>query len=240
MTVSASGIAGLARLLADTARADMAVSLLGGQALTAGELSRLGGLSPSAASPHLARLVEGNLLTVERQGRHRYYRLAGPAVAAALEAMLAATPSRPVTGLRTVARHARLRRARTCYDHLAGEIAVELFDRLVDHGLLRSGEGSLLEVTEAGRDGFAAMGVSFDSLAAGRRPLARSCLDWTERRHHLAGALGAALLQHLLASGTVAKTGDGRALRVAEEGADHLGRLFRPPPTRPAAVQSSP
>ena len=208
-------ISGVARLLAERPRADMAVALLGGRALSAGELARAAGLSASAASAHLARLESGGLLVAEAHGRHRIFHLADPAHAAVIEAMLAVAPRRPVESLSADRRSEHLRHARSCYDHLAGALGVALYDRLFGAGFLRDTGHARPEVTDAGARWFSALGVPVDDLAARRRPLTRACMDWTERRHHLAGALGAALLSHLLATGAVARRPGSRALAVA-------------------------
>jgi DNA-binding transcriptional ArsR family regulator len=218
-------IAVVASLFAERPRADMALALLGGQALTAGELARTAGLSPSAASPHLARLVEGDALAVERQGRHRYYRLADSAVADVLEAMLAVAPTRPVSTLRDDRRRSRLWAARTCYDHLAGALGVDLFDRLVDKGLLDA-DASTVVVTLAGTEFFDHLGIEVATLSRGRRAVARPCLDWTERRHHLAGALGAALFQLLVGNRSIEREPATRAVHVTEIGSVFLNEVF--------------
>jgi DNA-binding transcriptional ArsR family regulator len=188
-------LASVAALIGDPSRATMLMTLADGRALPAGELAAAAGLSLSGASAHLARLSQGGLIAVEREGRHRYYRLAGSQVAAALEALapLAITPGWPRARLPATE---ALRRGRTCYDHLAGELGVALADGLVGHGLLTSGEGKRLEVTAAGKRWFAdVLGIETARLRSGRHGIARRCLDWTERRHHVAGPLGAALLR---------------------------------------------
>jgi DNA-binding transcriptional ArsR family regulator len=228
----------VASLFAERARADMALALLGGEALTAGELARTAGLSPSAAGPHLARLVEGNALAVERQGRHRYYRLADSAVAEVLEAMLALAPTRPVSTLRDERRRSKLWAARTCYDHLAGALAVDLFDHLVDKGLLCA-DANTLVVPPAGTEFFADLGIEVAKLRRGRRPLARPCLDWTERRHHLAGALGAAVFELLVGNRSLERESATRAVHVTERGGTFLQEVFdvRPRPAHPITEQ---
>jgi DNA-binding transcriptional ArsR family regulator len=186
-------VASVAALIGDPSRTAMLTALADGRALPAGELAAAAGLSLSGASAQLARLTQGGLLTMEREGRHRYYRLAGPQVAAALEgpALLAVTPQR--ARARSPAAEA-LRRARTCYDHLAGELGVALAQALEERGLLMAGEGKGLDVTVAGEQWFAqVLGIETARLGPSRNGVARRCLDWTERRHHIAGPLGAAL-----------------------------------------------
>ena len=199
-------------------------ALADGRALPAGELATAAGLSLSGASAHLARLTQGGLLAMEREGRHRYYRLAGPQVAAALEGLapLATAPRRPRA--RSPAVDA-LRRARTCYDHLAGELGVALAQALENRGLVRAGEGKRLEVTVAGEPWFAqVLGIETARLASGGHGVARRCLDWTERRYHIAGPLGTALLHRLRELGWVTQAADGtRAVELSRRGRDSIG-----------------
>ena len=215
----------VAALFAERARADMALVLLDGRSLTASELARTAGLTAPAASPHLARLVEGGALTVQRQGRHRYYQLATPAIARVLEVMLTVAPSRPVSTLHDAQRRNALWAARTCYDHLAGALAVDLFDRLVEMGILVE-DTNLMAVSPAGVTFFNDLGLDLKQMGEGRRPVVRACLDWTERRHHLAGALGAALLDLLMKNGTIERRQTIRAVRVTEHGNKFLGEVF--------------
>lgn len=224
MSVDAD-ISVVAALFAERSRADMALSLLDGRALTASELARAAGLSPSAASPHLARLVEGGVLNVQRQGRHRYYQLATPAIARVLEILLTVAPARTVSSLSNVQRRNKLWAARTCYDHLAGALAVDLFDRLVQTGTLIE-DTNIVTVSPAGVTFFHGLGIDVEKLHLGRRPVARPCLDWTERRHHLAGALGAALLDLLMKNGTIERRQTTRAVRVTEHGSKFLDEVF--------------
>src|SRR5215467_44000 len=220
-------VASVAALIGDPSRAAMLGALVDGRALPAGELAAAAGLSLSGASPHLARLTEGGLLTMEREGRHRYYRLAGPQVAAALEglSLLAMTPSRPRA--RSPAAEA-LRRARTCYDHLAGELGVVLAQALEDRGLVTAGEGKRLEVTVAGGPWFSqVLGIETARLVPGRHGVARRCLDWTERLHHIAGPLGAALLHRFRELGWVTQAaGSARAVKLSRRGAIALARTL--------------
>jgi DNA-binding transcriptional ArsR family regulator len=217
-------IAGLARLLADDSRATMLQALIDRRARTAGELARLAKIAPSTASQHLGRLSDGGLLGVEAQGRHRYYRLADPRVAALLESMMALAPA-PVASRATKVGF-DLRFARTCYDHLAGTIATALYERMAADGTLRvTPEGITLNPAGARRlQG--ALGIDIATLRAGRRPLARACLDWTERRNHLAGALGAALLSGFRARDWLVPRNVPRALRLTTTGRRALASHF--------------
>ncbi len=211
----ATGITGVAGLLADSSRATMLLALMDRRARTAGELARLAEIAPSTASQHLARLIDGQLLAVEAQGRHRCYRLADPQVAALLENMMAFAPaSLPPQPLHV---EFDLRFARTCYDHLAGTVATALYDRLRADGTL-SVTSDGVTLTPAGDRRLRSLGIDTEALRIGQRPLARACLDWTERRDHLAGGLGAALLVCFRAHRWVAPRNAPRSLRVTAIG----------------------
>lgn len=210
-------IATIAALMGDPARANMLGALMAGRALTAGELAREAGVSAQTASGHLARLSEAGLLLVEAQGRHRYFRLSGPDVALVLEGLMGLAARTGRLRTRPGPRDPALRQARTCWDHMAGEWAVRLYEGLVADGRLAVAEDGV-SLTEAGRRFFRAEGVDVDALATGRRPLCRACLDWSERRPHLGGALGRALLDHALGRGWVRKAPEGRALAVTPPG----------------------
>jgi DNA-binding transcriptional ArsR family regulator len=212
----------IAGLLADRSRAAFCMALLDGRAWTAGELARHAGISPSTASEHLSLLVAGGLLAEERQGRHRYVRLADPATAAYSSSHSSSRPSPgpAPSSLRESGRMSAEARARTCYDHLAGHLGVAVTDAILNHGLVADDAG--LVVTEAGRVWLADLDIDLLALR-GSRPMVRSCLDWTERRTHLAGALGAALCKLAFDRRWVERIGSGRALKVTPEG----GRAFR-------------
>lgn len=220
---SPSSLAKLAALLADETRAAMCLALLDGRAWTAGELARHAGVARSTATEHLHRLTAGGLLAEQRQGRHRYVRLADASVAALLEDMssrLAPDVRRP-SGLRAATAAAALARGRTCYDHLAGRLGVAVTDALTARGLLDQTGGFAL--TEAG---LAWMAEQHLPLGGGKRPVARGCLDWTERRPHLAGIAGARLCERFLDRGWVARIGSGRAVRVTPGGRAALADLL--------------
>jgi len=219
----ATNIAGVAALLADSSRATMLQALMDQRARTAGELARMARIAPSTASQHLARLSDGGLLALQAQGRHRYYRLANPKVAALLESMMAFAPAFAATPPPDVGFD--LRFARTCYDHLAGTIATALYDRLQADGTLSvTPEGVTL--TAAGARRVQTLGIDVETLRAGRRPLTRACLDWTERRDHLAGALGAALLASFRTQNWVIPRSSSRALRLTTAGREALAGHF--------------
>ncbi|HUZ01811.1 MAG TPA: helix-turn-helix domain-containing protein [Thermomicrobiaceae bacterium] len=216
-------LAPIANLIGEPARATMLLELLGGGALTATELAARAEVAPSTASEHLARLVDGGLLRVEAQGRHRYYRLAGPEVARILEAL--GTLGRPVDGGDPFEHEVLdgLRFGRTCYDHLAGRLGVVVRDALVERGVLVE-DGVEHGVTPAGEAWFAAFGIEVPAVRRARRSFARSCLDWSERRPHLAGALGAALLDRLVALGWVARVPGERMVVLTSAGRLGLAR----------------
>jgi DNA-binding transcriptional ArsR family regulator len=213
-------IAATAALLGDPARANMLAALLDGRALSAKELAYAAHVTPQTASGHLAKLSEGGLLAAEKQGRHRYYRLASPLVGQMLEGVMAvAGPERSQTTWRG---GEALRTARTCYDHLAGRLGVALSDALIGRGHVALGpDGG--EVTEAGERFLDAFGAS---PAPGRRVYCRPCLDWSERRPHLAGRLGSALASRCFELGWLAKQRDTRALTITAAGCDGFRDTF--------------
>jgi DNA-binding transcriptional ArsR family regulator len=218
------GLAEIAALIGDPARANMLAALMDGRALTAGELAAIGGIAAPTASGHLGKLLEGGLLAVARQGRHRYYRLAGAEVGRMLEALMEMSAGREATGMpRAVPRIGEgMRAARTCYDHFAGRLGVAIADGLVARGHLRwEDDGG--EVTSAGRAALEAMGVQ---VAASRRQFCRPCLDWSERRPHLGGAVGAAICARCMQLGWVRRQAGTRAVLVTPEGARGLREAF--------------
>ncbi|MGW0594011.1 ArsR/SmtB family transcription factor [Streptosporangium sp. NPDC002607] len=219
-------LAALAALLADGTRARFCLALLDGRAWSAGELAAHAGVAASTASEHLSQLIGGGLLTEERQGRHRYVRLAGPGVAQLIEDLAAHAGAdagaRPAT-LRAASATRALAAARTCYDHLAGRLGVMITDALVARRLLRQDAGFAL--SDAGLSWFATE-LEVCLPVGGRRLLARPCLDWTERRHHLAGTAGAVLCATALERGWVSRIGSGRALAVTAAGQEALARLL--------------
>ncbi len=225
----AHGLAELARVLADRTRAAFCLALLDGRAWTVGELASHAGVAASTATGHVHRLVEAGLVVQRHQGRHRYVQLADEGVAQLLEELTASLrPATAPTGsLRLVAAGNALARARTCYDHLAGRLGVTLTDAMTGTGLLDMARGCAL--TDSGVEWLTGpLGVPPELLLLrpGRRPLARACLDWTERRTHLAGAAGAALCHRLFALDWVRRIGSGRAVRVTPAGTAGLAELL--------------
>lgn len=208
-----------ARLIGDPARAAMLDALMCGEALTSGELARAARVSAATASGHLSRLLAGGLVEVVAAGRHRYYRLASPEVGHVLEALSLVGTDRPViTSLRAARADEAMRLARTCYDHLAGRLGVAVHDALIERGgLSAGGDGYLL--TPSGEAWLCGLGVATGAARALRRQFARPCLDFTQRRPHLAGALGAALCARLIELGWLARRTSGqRALKITDAG----------------------
>ncbi|MBO1021598.1 helix-turn-helix transcriptional regulator [Methylobacterium sp. SD274] len=218
-------IAAVAALLGDPARANMLTALMDGRALTVSELSEVAGIALPTASGHLAKLEAAALLTVERQGRHRYYRLSGSDVAVVLEHLMGLAQRTGAVRTRTGPRDAALREARICYDHLAGERGVLLLQGLIARGWIDEAETNL---TASGRAGLTDRGLDVASLERGRRPVCRYCLDWSERRNHLGGALGAALLHHVLDRAWASRAG-GRVIAFTTDGSRALSAAFGPP-----------
>lgn len=240
----APDIAPVAALFADPTRARIVTALVDGRALPASVIAQESGVSASTASGHLGRLVDGGVLRVEQSGRHRYYQLAGPEIAAVIEALSLVAPQPPVMSLRESTRAAAMRRARTCYDHLAGRLGVAVLDALVANGALSRTDGGVgtarraadrlaaavrshpYELGPAADAVFERLGVDLAALQqrpASARPLLRFCVDWSEQRHHLAGALGAAVLTHAETARWVMRRRDGRALEVTESGRRAFG-----------------
>ncbi len=207
----------IAALIGERARVDMLAALMAGRALTATELADHAGIARPTASGHLAALVDGGLVEAEKQGRHRYFRLANEDVAGMLEGLMGVAHRVAHAPVRTGPVDPALRQARACYDHLAGEWGVRIHDSFVRRGFLRL-EPDALQLTDAGRRFLEAAGIDLDALARSRRPLCRTCLDWSERRHHLAGALGAALLDRCLEQGWLRRRPGSRALVVTARG----------------------
>ncbi|MBO9352745.1 metalloregulator ArsR/SmtB family transcription factor [Bordetella petrii] len=211
------GFAATAFLLADHARAAMLAALLDGRALPAGELARSAGVTAQTASAHLAKMLEGGLLQVETEGRHRYYRLAGAHIAQLLETLSVIQPQadrRPA--LSPQAREFRF--CRRCYDHLAGQLGVAVAQALQYRGYLVAAPDKQFDITPAGAAWFRGIGIDVGALAPTRRGLARLCLDCTERRHHLAGPLGVAMLAVLCEQDWLRRDARSRAIRVTPRG----------------------
>lgn len=224
-----------ATLIGDPRRAAMLVALLDGRSLPASELARIAGISPATASEHLAKLTDGGLTTVTRSGRHRYFALSGDHTARALEALQALAPAKPVHSLREARAGATMSIARSCFDHLAGRLGVALTDLLVQQGVIAPLEpGAIGILLEPQHPLLAELGVTVP--AGTRRPIVRGCLDWTERRPHLAGQLGALVLDALKRSTRVRPAPSGRALLLTDDGRAALATLLQ---VQPSELQAS-
>ena len=232
-------IAPAAALIADPTRAAILRALLPDRPLAAGELARVAGVSAATASFHLAKLLDGGMIAVARQGRHRYYRLAGHEVAAALEALGLISAALPVRTLRQSREAAALAEARTCYDHLAGRAGVALLDGMLRRGLLhekssgrtdRSDTSAVrFEVTGAGAKALGSFGLNVGEIRRSRRHFAGTCIDWTQRRGHLNGALAAAITARLFELGWIERGSSAqrrRSVRVTPAGAEGLALTF--------------
>jgi DNA-binding transcriptional ArsR family regulator len=218
-----------ANLLGDPGRAAILLQLMSGLALPAGELAVTANVAPQTASEHLAKLVAGRLLNVERQGRHRYYRLASAQVADAIEALLVLTARSSVSEVVAASSRSQLGslgHARTCYAHLAGWLGVQIAKKLEERGIIKSYNAKAYSVGPSGRAWFEAIGVDVPSSAAAQKRLAVRCLDWTERGHHLAGTLGCAIYKRFRELGWLIPIRDTRVVRVTLEGRTRVWRLL--------------
>jgi DNA-binding transcriptional ArsR family regulator len=218
-------IARIGALLGDPARINILSALMGGQALTAGELAREAGVTPQTASSHLAKLVDGALLRPRKQGRCIYYAIAGHEVAELMEALDGLAIRAGLQRTRPGPRDAAMRRARVCYDHLAGELGVAMLDGLMGAGVIADRDGTL-SLTGDGEGFVRRFGLAPESLRASRRPLCKACLDWSERRSHLAGALGKALLDRIYDLGWARRVDGGRTVAFTAPGLAAFERTF--------------
>jgi DNA-binding transcriptional ArsR family regulator len=232
-------LARVAELMADRARSRILLALIAGRELSASLLAEEAGISRPTASAHLRKLTDGGLIAVRADGKRRHYRLAGPEVADVIERLTALAPPEPITSLRASTRAAQLRRARSCYDHLAGQLGVGVMRGMLERGFLLGGDGEYdaggldrpasfghevgYELTGSGSDFLDDLGVQ---LPNSRRPLIRYCIDWTETRHHLAGRLGRGLRDRFLELGWVEERAGSRALRISADGAQGFEREF--------------
>lgn len=220
-------IAGVAALVGDPARANMLSALMDGRALTATELAREAGVTPQTASSHLAKLEAGGLVAPIKQGRHRYFHLTGPDVADVLERLMGLAARTGHLRARTGPKDPEMRHARVCYDHLAGDRAVWMLDQLQQSRFIRRSDDTL-KVTRSGRAFFGdQLGIDIKRLETLRRPLCRPCLDWSERRTHLAGALGAAILDQLLLRKIAERITGSRTIRFRRGGEARLATLLQ-------------
>ncbi|MDH3262503.1 MAG: winged helix-turn-helix domain-containing protein [Paracoccaceae bacterium] len=222
-------IAAIAALIGDPARANMLTALMSGKALTAGELAREAGVGLPTASAHLAKLERGGLVVAQRQGRHKYFALAGAEVASALEALMGLAAGKGQLRTRTGPRDAALRRARVRYNHLAGEMGIQAYESLLAREFLALSEAGI-GPTDAGRAFLAGLGLDLAALEQGRAPLCRECLDWSERRAHLAGSLGRAIFARMETLGWARREPGSRVVQFSPEGLRQFARNFPPVP----------
>jgi DNA-binding transcriptional ArsR family regulator len=218
----------IAALIGDHARAEILTALVAGQALTATELAQVAGVTKQTVSAHLAKLLDARLISAESQGRHRYFRLADRDVASLLESLMGVAYRAGAMRVRSSPREPALRKARVCYDHLAGELGVLVFDSLEQRRLLRSAEDGP-QLTRQGEQFFLDMGIDVAGLGRERRALCRVCLDWSMRRHHLAGAVGAAVLNRCLDSGWARRVKGSRVVSFSAGGERALRERFSLP-----------
>jgi DNA-binding transcriptional ArsR family regulator len=221
-------IAMVAALVGDPARSNMLTALMTGRALTASELAHQAGVTPQTASSHLSKLEAGGLIEQEKQGRHRYYRLSDPDVAFVLEGLEGLAARAGHMRVRTGPKDPALRHARVCYDHLAGDLGVQMLDSMKKQRLLRQRKQDIELTAEGERFLTDTLQISTDALAHPRRPLCRACLDWSERRHHLAGTLGAALLTRFTELKWAARdvTPGSRVVNFTRNGEKRFAALF--------------
>lgn len=221
-------IARIASLLGDPARADALTALMTDRALTATELATTAGVTKQTMSAHLSKLLDAALVTVEKQGRHRYFRLANEDVASLLESLMGVAFRSGAVRILSSPREPALRKARICYDHLAGEVGVMIYEALIDHRALSMSKDGL-RLTEFGDEWFERIGVNTRAAARQARTFCRPCMDWSERRFHLAGALGAALFSRFRELGWVKLEKTSRVVRFTSVGAQGLQRFLAPP-----------
>jgi DNA-binding transcriptional ArsR family regulator len=221
-------IAMVASLVGDPARANMLTALLSGRALTASELAQEAGITPQTASSHLAKLETGGLIEPEKQGRHRYYRLTGTDVAGVLEGLAGLAARAGHMRVRTGPKDPELRRARICYDHLAGDLGVQMLDSMKKQRLIRQGKDTMELTGEGKRFISKTLQIDADALIHPRRPVCKACLDWSERRHHLAGTLGAAIMERFTELKWAARdpTPGSRVVNFSRNGEKRFAALF--------------
>ncbi len=219
-------IAAIAAMVGDPARANMLTALLNGAALTASELALEANVTKQTASSHLGKLVLAGLVVVEAQGRHRYYRLADADVAGLMETLMGVAARAKALRTRPGPKEPALRRARLCYDHLAGELGVGLFDAFLKNKWMLPGPEKTFSLTRLGKVKVSTFGVDIEELETGARPICRACLDWSVRRHHLAGALGAAILDEIFERRWAEQRGSSRVLDFTRVGEAGLRRTF--------------
>ncbi len=215
----------LGSLIGDPARANILIALMSGKALTATELASEAGVTPQTASSHLKKLESAHLIKQVKQGRHRYYSIADDEVAHVIETVSSLAAKRGHLRTRTGPKDPALRKARICYDHLAGEMGVQMYDSLVENDYLQYIKGDIT-LSEAGKMFVISLGIDLPPLYKARRPLCRQCLDWSARRSHLAGSLGTALLNHFINTGWAKREESSRIISFSAKGEQQFNKLF--------------
>ncbi|PPQ47109.1 transcriptional regulator [Paenibacillus peoriae] len=220
-----SNVAMIASLVSEPSRAAILTALLDGRFHTASELAHMVGIKPQTASFHLAKMTEAQVVTVEKQGRHRYYGIQDPEVARVMESFLSIAPSVPIHSFKHASENEALRLARTCYDHVAGQLGVQLMSSFIQKGILSEDQDGL-HITEQGETFFTDFQIDLKKTRQKRRSFSHKCLDWSERRHHLAGALGSALLDRLFELNWIERLPTTRAIRVTADGKRGFKEIF--------------
>jgi len=223
-------IARIAALIGDPARANMLTALMSGKAVTATELAHEAGVTVQTASSHLSKLDQGGLLRLHKQGRHKYFLLSSEDVARVLEGLMGLAAGSGHLRTRTGPKDSALRKARVCYNHLAGDMGIQLFDSLIERRLLRTA-GASLDLSNQGRAFVRDFGIKIDDLVSQKMPLCRECLDWSERRSHLAGSLGRAFLSRFEEKGWAKRERGTRVVRFSSPGEKAFARTFPTAPT---------
>lgn len=218
-------IANVAALIGDPARANILTALMAGKALTVSELAQEAGVTLQTTSAHLSKLLGGGMVAARKQGRHKYFELASSKVADAIEALMGLAADSGHLRTRTGPRDKALRAARRCYNHLAGSAGVRLYDSLIRRGYL-SVEMPGLSLSSDGREFVKRLGIDVDRLSTSRVPLCRECLDWSERKTHLAGSLGRAFLEHMIEDEWVRLHRNSRAIIFTRRGEQRFGAAF--------------
>jgi DNA-binding transcriptional ArsR family regulator len=218
-------ISNVAALIGDPARANILTALMAGKALTVSELAQEAGVTLQTTSAHLSKLLDGSMVAVRKQGRHKYFTLASPKVADTIEALMGLAADTGHLRTRTGPRDEALRAARRCYNHLAGSAGVQLYESMVRRGFL-SVDASGLSLSPAGRAFSDDLGIDVDRLSVSRTPLCRECLDWSERKTHLAGSLGRALLDHMIEDKWVVHYSNSRAVAFTVRGQWRFAEVF--------------
>lgn len=220
-----SNVAMIASLVSEPSRAAILTALLDGRFHTASELAHMAGIKPQTASFHLAKMTEAQVVTVEKQGRHRYYGIQDPEVAKVMESLLSIAPPVPIKSFKQASENEAIRLARTCYDHVAGHLGVQIMSFFMQKGILSEDQDGL-HITQQGEIFFADFQINLKNTRQKRRSFSHKCLDWSERRHHLAGALGSALLDRLFELHWVEHLPTTRAIRITAEGKRGFKEVF--------------